>query len=101
MGAAKWLLLVGVLALFGTGCGDDCESTCDALSECDGADSIDVCVEECEEDRDEAADAGCESEFDDLMACVNSVDDICDGEELNDECTPDAFAFFGCTSTAD
>ena len=84
------------LALFATGCGDDCVSLCEDANECEGAEKVDDCDKECEDAKKAAEDAGCEDQFDDLLSCASDQDDVCKPDE--NACSSEAEAFVKCMS---
>jgi hypothetical protein len=68
------------LAMFATGCGDDCESLCEDGQECEGVEKED-CAKNCEELEKLNEKAGCEDQYDDLVSCIADEDDICKVDE--------------------
>ncbi|MGF1510964.1 MAG: hypothetical protein ACFB9M_15835 [Myxococcota bacterium] len=64
------------LSLFVMGCGPDCDSACNNLSDVfDGpAFSNPTCELQCERVETQAGAEGCEDEFDDLEDCVDDLD---------------------------
>lgn len=85
-------LVVGV-ASFGVGCGDTCVSSCEDAKSCDGADTSVDCQKSCDDGKKAAEDAGCSTEYDDLLSCASGVSDICNP---GDACNTEATAFATC-----
>jgi hypothetical protein len=84
------------MALFAVGCGGDCVSQCEDAKECDDATAEDKevdCEKACEAFKKQAADAGCEDEYDDLESCAGG-EDACEDNE--DACKEEVDAFSKC-----
>jgi hypothetical protein len=81
------------MALFAVGCGPDCESQCEDLNECEGAEKRD-CAKECEELEKQVEDKGCEDQYDDLLSCGDDQDDIC--KPAANACSSESEAFAKC-----
>jgi hypothetical protein len=84
------------LAMFATGCGDDCVSACEDAKECEGGDEDTDCDKECEDSAKEAEDAGCEDQYDEFASCVADQDDVCDIEKLAEACSSEASKYNEC-----
>ena len=83
--------------LLGTGCGDDCISTCEDSNDCESNElKIDNCDKFCEDARELAEKAGCESQFDDFWSCGADQDDVCKAEP--DACEKEKDALDECAA---
>ncbi|HEX6764150.1 MAG TPA: hypothetical protein VF103_01705, partial [Polyangiaceae bacterium] len=82
-------VLLMVAPLIAIGCGPDCRLLCERREEanCEGdpGDGVD-CEYQCKHEEDLVANAGCESEYDDLMTCIDELEDIC--EMFPNTCDP-------------
>jgi hypothetical protein len=92
------LAIVPMLALvmFATGCGDDCESVCEARNGCADVEREEDCSKACEDDAREAEDADCEDQYDEVVSCVSDQDDVCDEAKLGEACRSEFTAFNEC-----
>jgi hypothetical protein len=72
----------------------DCESLCEEAQECPGATPGVDCAAECKLSEQEAAEAGCSGEWDDLMTCIAELEDICTIGE--GDCVSEAGAYSDC-----
>jgi hypothetical protein len=69
----RWALLVVIAAL--CGCGRTAEDLCEDVQECSEAIDFDDCVSDAEVVEQAAESAGCESEYDEYLDCLDY--DIC------------------------
>lgn len=91
---------------FDAGCStDSCIRLCKKTVDCfagEGEPSEDVDVDEqcemsCEQQRQEAADAGCTSENEELYDCTSSISDICSYfDNPTSECVEEGLAWTNC-----
>lgn len=88
-------VMVGAAFLWAAapGCGPSVGAYCDKVCDCVGCSDSErtECVDAIEDVRKQAEEAGCGSEFNDVLSCANS--------EL--ECTNDSISADGCESEAD
>jgi Cys-rich protein (TIGR04453 family) len=104
---AVGFLSIGMALLAGA-CGGSavesaCQAACDCASECTDAE-LDECIQEGENALKQADDAGCGSQYEDLIDCFVSNAECKDGElddsALETECTQEAIDAFACLSEA-
>lgn len=100
MKAIQFVLLCGALLFTATGCSEPCVSGCEAAKDCDGASQDTDCEKSCADSAKLAEDAGCSSEYDDVMSCV-SGEDVCDMEAANSACLAEGVAAGVCMAAAD
>jgi hypothetical protein len=69
-----------VAPLLAIGCGTDCRLLCERREEanCEGDADAPDCEYQCKHEEDLVTNAGCESEYDDVLTCIDELDDICD-----------------------
>ena len=74
----------GILcALLAFGCQPDCRLMCEEIEEADCAGgSTPDCESQCKHDQDLVTNAGCEADYDALLACYDDLENICDAFEL-------------------
>lgn len=100
-------VLLMVAPLYAIGCAPDCRLLCERREEanCEGDVDNPDCEYQCKHEEDLVANAGCESEYDDLITCVDELDDICEmfpepcdtGEHCKDpECDNETEDLFEC-----
>lgn len=80
MNAWKTTVVVVILGILTTGCGDDCVDVCERVSECEGstqAEKEQDCELVCDVARENADALGCSFEIDDVYSCIAGVDDVC------------------------
>jgi len=73
-----------VLGLSAVGCGADCAALCEERKQCDGADEEDRdadCEKSCEEDEKHAEAAGCESQYEEALSCLDDHEDVCKAKD--------------------
>ena len=70
-------VLFGFLAF---GCKPDCRLVCEKAEEADcfNADDVPDCEYACKHDQDLVRNAGCESDYEELLVCLDELEDICD-----------------------
>jgi len=87
LGQLASLLGLGFVVAFASGCGSDCEDTCEAAKDCQGGDTLGDfdCGDLCDLAEDQAEQRGCGSEFDDYNACYAGADDACTTTDCQDE----------------
>ncbi len=94
-------LLLGVLAPTGCDAGGGCVSNCEDSKDCEGSavpEDFD-CQASCDEQRQVAVDAGCESEYDDTdKACGGG--DVCDPADVTEDCAEKVAAYVTCAAAA-
>jgi hypothetical protein len=83
----KLSLRIGLIVLLAgfaaAGCKPSCADHCGAAEECEGDGEEEDCLRECEQEEQRAEKAGCDTEFDDLVACVVDKGE-CEGEGEKD-----------------
>ena len=88
------VVLVATVALFGAGCGVDCEGLCEERKKCDGEDKAVNCPKYCDDTQELVEDANCEDEYDKLTQCTGNQDDICRPDA--DACRSESVAYTDC-----
>jgi hypothetical protein len=79
MDLGRMLALCGLLLAGALGCRADCESNCEEHKECANASEtwrLRDCRDYCE-NLEKANESGCEDQYDALLSCENSEDDVC------------------------
>jgi hypothetical protein len=86
------------LMLILSACGSvSTEDLCSRLAECADADTTQAeCVAALDQGTTDAEKAGCTSEYDDYLSCVDGVDNVCSQDEIEAACFAEALAVFGC-----
>lgn len=73
--------------------GPDCVERCEEAKQCEGANPSLDCEANCANAKADATSLGCLAEYETLLECVVSVDDVCNP---GDECSVQAGAYGDC-----
>lgn len=89
------LALLAVLCGLTAGCnsGPDCVAVCEKSSACGEADAVD-CATVCDDKKAENEAAGCETEYDDYLSCIDALPDAC--AVAVDACSTPSAAYSEC-----
>ena len=100
------LFLLAACGALSAGCkAASCEKICETQNGCSGATPVDDCQAACDADRKAAQDAGCESEYDARIDCLETVNScatssFCAGQDAAYlKCLADSAAATTTTST--
>lgn len=78
-------ILIILVALSTVACGPDCTALCEDAKECgDASEELD-CEERCEDNEKTAEAAGCETQYEDVLSCLDGLDDVCDDDGCSSE----------------
>jgi len=91
-----WLTLAWTL-LGAAGCGDPCVAYCNDAKECPDADVSVNCEDLCATQKANGEAQNCLAEYDDLIECQTSLDDVC---TPGDQCTDKQTAYDDCVAAA-
>ncbi|MDI1447507.1 hypothetical protein [Polyangium sp. 6x1] len=94
--------VLGLVAVFATGCGPDIAGICEAQEACYGGNEadIDACVASYDGQRDTAHGIGCGDEFDTFVACSEPLL-TCASQPTGDTCTTTADCNGGAVCNSD
>lgn len=96
---------LSVLALLGTaaiasGCEDEhdlCPELCERTLECPEVHGDeDACLTKCSDEQESAEEAECESEWASYIECASHSTNLCDKPALEEECSVQGDAYYGC-----
>ena len=71
----------------------ECVAACEEAMQCEGADPSTDCEANCTQGKADSASFGCSVEYENLIACVITVDDVCNPGE---QCSTQASAYGDC-----
>ena len=92
-----WMIVsVVLLGLSAVACGADCAQLCEDQQKCDGAPKIDDCEKTCEDAEKDAEAAGCESQYEEALSCLDDQDDVC---KAGEGCKSENKALTECVTT--
>lgn len=101
MRRAAATLLLAALASSTSACGGSpAEDVCDAACDCNGCTDPQrqTCVDQLEQARDGADDAGCGGELDDYLECVATAEGLCEDPQLTSVCTSERSEVEACAA---
>jgi len=77
---------------------DDCVTYCEGSLGCAGTEVTADCSRACEESAKAMAQLGCSAEYEVYLACLATVNDVCDEAAIIDTCAGKATPLVSCTT---
>jgi hypothetical protein len=100
--SVRSIVAVSLVAAFGlalTGCGYSPSDYCQDFCDCTGCsdNELDECIDNLEDDYDDAVNEGCEDQADEYLDCLGSETECRDGDEFDaDGCEDEAADVYKC-----